>query len=174
MKRLISAAFVAATLATPAWADFNSGVAAYARGDFETAAQQFIPLAETANDPFAQRFLGDMYAKGKGVDQDMAAAAKWYKAAAEKGVASAQCELGLLYRDGNGVPKDLENSFAWLSVANKLGSSKAPAALSSLDGKLSAEEMASAQKLAEEYIQKYGTPPKAQPDGTTEPIKVNN
>ncbi len=172
MKKLVGLALLSATLSSVAVADFNSGVAAYMRGDYSTAAQQLIPLAETADDGLAQYFLGNMYAKGQGVDQSAEQAAKWYRSAAEKGIAPAQYRLGVAYRDGQGVPLDLENAYAWLKVADKLGSKLAPTALTSLDGKLTPEELAEAEKLAAEYTIKYGTP-KKEADGKSEPIKAD-
>lgn len=161
-----------ALVTTTAHADFNGGVAAYMRGDYSTAAQQLVPLAESADHAYSQYFLGAMYAKGQGVEQNLETAAKWYRSAAEKGVSSAQYRLGLMYRDGQGVPQDNEQAYAWLSVATKLGSNLAPPALASLDGKLSPEELAEAQKLSEEYITKYGEPPKDTPEGHNEPIRM--
>lgn len=171
MRRFCTTTFLFLVLASAAYADFDTGVAAYMRGDYNTAAQHLIPLAESADDAYAQYFLGAMYAKGQGVDQNMETAAKWYRSAAEKGVSSAQYRLGVMYRDGQGVPQDLENAYAWLSVAAKLGSQLAPTALASLDGRISPQEMTEAQKLAEEYIRKYGEPPKRTREGIDEPIK---
>ncbi len=33
-------------LATPAWADYQEGLDAYTRGDYDTALKEFRPLAE--------------------------------------------------------------------------------------------------------------------------------
>jgi hypothetical protein len=46
--------------------------------------QELINLAK-GGDAQAQRNLGDAYEWGKGVDRDYAAAAQWYRAAAEQG-----------------------------------------------------------------------------------------
>src|ERR1035437_9387422 len=54
----------------------------------------------------AQCSLGVMYEDGKGMPQDYAQAALWYRKAAEQGDARAQVELGILYRAGYGVPQD--------------------------------------------------------------------
>jgi hypothetical protein len=174
MKKNLLVALLGAALVPTAHADLNSGIVAYARGDFNTAAQQLLPLAETANNCVAQRILGDMYAKGKGVDPDMAAAVKWYKAAAEQGESASQYELGALYRDGTGLPKDLENAYAWMTVSKELGSSRAAAGLDALNGQLSPDELANAQKLAETYKAKHGKSCTKQDDeGKTTPIKAD-
>ena len=86
-------------LTAPAWADWDEGAAAYWRGDYATALQEFKPLAEHGL-AGAQYNLGVMYDKGKGVPQDDAEAVKWYRKAAEQGVAEAQYNLGFMYRNG--------------------------------------------------------------------------
>jgi TPR repeat protein len=152
-------------------ADFNNGVAHYVRGEYEQAAKIFLPLAVNGNDPYAQRFLAEMYAKGQGVEQNHEEAAKWYRSSAEKGVAASQYKLGLMYRDGQGVPKDMEYAYAWFSVAAKQGNKLAPTALGGLDGQLSEQELGEAKKLAEEFIAKHGEAPKQRTEGMDEPLK---
>jgi uncharacterized protein len=51
----------------------------------------------------AQSALGLRYAMGQGLPQDYAEAVKWYKRAAEQGVAFAQFTLGVRYAHGQGV-----------------------------------------------------------------------
>ncbi len=46
MKRTLATVFLCLLLATPAWAGFDEGVAAYHRGDYATALREFRPLAE--------------------------------------------------------------------------------------------------------------------------------
>src|SRR5664279_1979980 len=57
-------------------------------------------------DAAAQWVLGVRYEHGKGVPQDYAQAAAWYRKAAEQGNATAQWLLGDLYDLGHGVPQD--------------------------------------------------------------------
>ena len=61
-------------------ADYQAGVKAYERGDYETALQEWQPLAEEGN-PKAQFHLGQMYAKGNGIPKNDEEAAKLYKKA---------------------------------------------------------------------------------------------
>ncbi len=89
----------------PAWADFQAGVDAYERGDYETALKEFRPLAEQGY-ASAQSNLGLMYDNGQGVSQDYQEAVKWYRRAAEQGLAIAQSNLGVGYDRGRGVPQD--------------------------------------------------------------------
>jgi TPR repeat protein len=88
------------------YARFEEGVAAYNRGDYETAFQEIKPLAEQGHST-AQYNLGVMYSKGRGVTQDYLEAVKWYREAAEQGDALAQFNLGLMYDIGKGVPKTM-------------------------------------------------------------------
>ena len=62
-----------------------------------------------------------MYEDGKGVPQDDAQAALWYRKAAEQGDAGAQFFLGSLYLDGHGVPQDDAQGEAWLHKADEQG-----------------------------------------------------
>ena len=47
-----------------------------------------------------------MYTKGEGVPENDTEAVKWYRMAAEQGIASAQYNLGVMYANGQGVPQD--------------------------------------------------------------------
>ena len=69
----------------------------------------------------AQCSLGAMYEDGKGLPQDYAQAALWYRKAAEQGDAEAQFFLGSLYLDGHGVPQDVAQGEAWLHKADEQG-----------------------------------------------------
>ncbi len=53
-------------LASPAWADFQAGLDAYERGDYDTPLKELQPLAEQGHTE-AQFNLGLMYYKGLGV-----------------------------------------------------------------------------------------------------------
>ncbi|MGE0384690.1 MAG: tetratricopeptide repeat protein [Gammaproteobacteria bacterium] len=161
-RRILPAVLATALLAiaAPSRADFNDGAVAYSMGDYERALQTLRPLAETANHAYAQYYLGVMYMNGQGVPQDFKQAAKWLRSAAEKGVSSAQSKLAQLYIDGRGVPRDMEFAFAWLSTSVKLGNARAAAMLEQARAKMSAGELAQAEKLAAEYVARYGTVPK--------------
>jgi TPR repeat protein len=70
-----------------------------------------------AGDAEAQLSLAILYAKGDGVPQDYAAAAKWFHAAAERGLMRAQYDLGVLYERGRGVPLDHRQAMTWYRKA---------------------------------------------------------
>jgi uncharacterized protein len=54
-----------------------------------------------------------MYAKGQGVAQNEAEAAKWYPQAAAQGDASAQYNLGVMFYSGDGVPQNHAEAAKW-------------------------------------------------------------
>ena len=105
-------------------ADFDKGVKAYDAGDYETALQEFTPLAEEENS-LAQYNLGQMFRKGQGVLQDYQQAAKWYRLAAEQGDAGAQTNLGVMYAKGGGVLQDYQEAMKWFRLAAEQGHAKA-------------------------------------------------
>lgn len=62
---------------------YQAGLAAYYNRDYAAALKAWRPLAQRESENSApQTFLGFMYATGQGVEQDLAAAAKWYRRAA--------------------------------------------------------------------------------------------
>ena len=69
MTRALFAAVLSLWLTTSAWAGFDEGFAAYERGDYATALEEWLPVAEQG-DASAQYNLGLMYYNGEGVPQD--------------------------------------------------------------------------------------------------------
>lgn len=90
----------------------DDAVAAYERGDYQTAFQKFMPAAEGGNAD-AQVNVGAMYANGEGVEQNFAEALKWYRLSAEQGNAAAQNRLGSMYDDGVGIAQNFEEAAKW-------------------------------------------------------------
>ena len=70
---------------------------------------RILTQAYSGNPP-AQYIVGKMYMDGDAVEQNYAAAAKWFKTGAESGYAAAQNALGWLYGEGKGVPQDTEKA----------------------------------------------------------------
>ena len=117
IKLLRTTAFLLSAVATPAMAqDFLEGLAAAQAGDYETALQEWRPLAEQGN-ASAQLNLGLMYENGNGVMQDYAEAVNWYRLAAEQGIAQAQFNLGNRYANGEGVIQDDAEAVNWYRLA---------------------------------------------------------
>ena len=70
--------------------------------------------------------LGVMYANGRGVLKDDAEAARWFRLAAEQGVASAQYNLGLMYANGRGRFQGRRRSCALVPAGRRAGGRRAP------------------------------------------------
>ena len=117
LRTILGAALLALVAIAPATAaSFQSGMAAFHRDDYMTAARMFLPLAEIG-DARAQAILGYMFATGRGVPQSYVEAASWYRRAAEQGHPTAQYMLGLMYDKGQGVPQDYVEAYKWLDLA---------------------------------------------------------
>jgi uncharacterized protein len=71
-------------IAAPAWSDMYSATAAYQKGDFATAFQQFKELAELGK-ANAQFNIAIMYAKGEGIGSSNVLAHAWASIAAQNG-----------------------------------------------------------------------------------------
>lgn len=156
MKEILAGLLGLLLAVTNSRADFDEGVVAYAMGQYDKALESLVPLAESSDHPYAQYYLGVMYANGQGVKQDFTEAARWYERAAKQGVPQAQFRLGELYMSGQGVPVDFEQSYAWFTVASHLGHAQAAKALESSLQKLPPQEFADAKRLGEQFIQHYG------------------
>ena len=96
--------------------NFQMGLKAYRRGDYETAHREFLEAAKQDHAK-AQAILGLMYDNGEGIQKNSAEAARWYCRAAEQGDAEAQTNLGVMYRKGEGVQKNDAEAARWFSTA---------------------------------------------------------
>lgn len=104
----------------PVNADFKSGGDAYKKGDYETAAKEFLPLAENG-DHRAMYALGSMYAAGHGVPMDLQEALKWFRKAAGYGRPDAQYKIGVMYARGLGLKQDYRKALNWYGKSAKQG-----------------------------------------------------
>ena len=130
MKRIIRAVVMALLLAPGMlWADdlrqqFKAGSDAYKAGDYETAYEIWLPIAELGD--YATQFnFGLMFEAGQGVAQDYAESARWYRLAAEQGFAQAQSNLGFMYHEGRGVAQDFAEAERWYRLAAEQGLAEA-------------------------------------------------
>lgn len=154
-----------------AQADFNDGVVTYLMGDYDKAFTTMQSLAETSDHGYAQYYLGMMYMKGQGVEQDYKLASKWFRKAAEKSIPQAQYKLGNLYYKGKGVPKDYEFAYVWFSVGAVHKHQLSMDAINKAKEKLSEDELKEADKLIAKYSKLYGPKEDFDPN---KPIKVDN
>jgi TPR repeat protein len=67
-----------------------------------------------------------MYTDNVGVPQDYAEAMKWYREAAEQGLAQAQHNLGVMYDQGQGVPQDYAEAMKWYRKGGRPGRGQSP------------------------------------------------
>lgn len=77
----------------PARADFQAGIDAYARQDYQTALNEWLPYAAQEK-PSALFNIGQMYRLGNGVERDLTKAEQYYRRAAELGHIGAMANLG--------------------------------------------------------------------------------
>jgi TPR repeat protein len=62
---------------------------------------------------------------GDGVPRDLAAAARWYEKAAQRGEPNAQNQIGYFYQSGIGVPKDVGRAMHWYQLSAASGDASA-------------------------------------------------
>jgi TPR repeat protein len=146
MRQLALAAVLVLGLAAPAGADFEDGKAAYERGDYARAYQEFLPLAAQGHTeaqaalchspPWgrepdvnwcrfvaeqgyaeAQYTLGMAFYIGWGAPRNSEEAAKWLLPLAQKGHGAAQFALGEMYYEGWGVPQSYIQAYMWVKLA---------------------------------------------------------
>ena len=94
VRRLLLATVVCLGMMLPVQADYEAGVKAYYRQDYETALREFKTVA-AAGDKNAQYNVGLMYLKGQGVSENPEEASRWFHRAAVQGQVDAQSFLGL-------------------------------------------------------------------------------
>ena len=112
-------------LFSPCWAGTTeSADAAYRKGDFTTAFNLLLPLAEQGN-AAAQNDVGYLYDQGQGAALNPTEAAKWFRKAADQGNDSAQINLGNAYYYGKGVKRNYEEAVKWYQKAADRGNATA-------------------------------------------------
>src|ERR1035437_6753910 len=95
------AAMALLLMVSGAWAQSRHVASAQSKGIDPT-----LLAKAKAGDPAAEFRVGYRYQRGKGVSQNYAQAAVWFRKAAEQGNAYAQSSLGSLYSKGHGVRQD--------------------------------------------------------------------
>lgn len=100
----------------PASPGLAAGVAAYERGDYQTAFRLLKLEADRGNSA-AMVNLGFLYARGHGVGADQAEALRLYRRAAAQGDAEGMNAIGYKYDRGTGVTPDLAEAVRWYCMA---------------------------------------------------------
>jgi hypothetical protein len=125
----------------------------------EAKAFQWFRKAAEQGYANAQYNLGYMYREGRGVPRDYGKALEWFKRAAERGQGDAQGQLAMMYERGAGVPKDEVQAYAWYNVsAANLGDPGMVTHREILEGRMQPADVKRAQKLSQEYFDKYVVP----------------
>lgn len=144
---LLVIALLAIVLTVPAWAQGS-------------VRHEMLLNKADAGDVSAQYMLGFSYASGIGVDKNPAEAARWYRKAAEQGLAMAQKNLAELLASGNGVARNYIEAYKWYEIAiPNLLDDVARGLLrferDALAKKMKPGELAEARKSAAEWIKEH-------------------
>lgn len=132
---------------------------AYDNGNYMTAFQKLLPLAEQGN-PIAQFNIGFMYSKGQGVVQNDSKAAFWFQKSASQGFPQAQFAIGLIYEykyyHGESVTDNLILAHMLFNLAAVNGDPKYINSRDRVAEHLTQFQISRAQNLAEKW--KIGDP----------------
>ena len=125
--------------------------------DYKEAAKWFRLAAEQGYVK-AQFNLALLHKRGKGVTQDYKEAAKWYRLAAEQGDVKGQYSLGVMNAQGKGVIQNVVLAHMWFNIAVSIGDKQvmefAKENRDFAESKMTPEQLAKAQELARECIEK--------------------
>jgi len=134
-------------------ADFATGLKAYQKGDYVTAANEWRPLADQGDAP-TQYNLGLLYLDGHGVPQDYTEAVKWFKRSADQGYTEAQHDLGAMYGAGKGVKRDYMEAYKWMNICAAKGNNGCISQRELIGKKLKPAQVTQAQRLSSEFAPK--------------------
>ena len=153
MKQLFHSGIVAimAFFATPVFADMEVARDLMEANRFEEARETLLPFARSGNAE-AEELIGVMYALGLGVEKAPERAFEWYLRASMKGHPGAQSGIGWYYELGIGLPApDLVRAYMWFALSSIGGDPDAVDSLEQLQTRMTAEEIARAQVLVNDY-----------------------
>jgi TPR repeat protein len=118
--------------------------------DYVVATSWYRKAADQG-DSYGQWMLGSMYQGGRGVERNYVMAIHWYRKAAEQGDVYAQASLGGMYEFGLGVPQDFVQAHMWFNLSASQGGAGAALFRDELANRMTAAQVAEAQKLAREW-----------------------
>jgi localization factor PodJL len=84
-----------------------------------------LRAAAAGGDPAAQYEVAVRFAEGRGIPQNLPAAAQWFERAARQGLPQAQFRLGAIYERGIGIKKDRESAQRFYLAAAEAGNARA-------------------------------------------------
>ena len=111
-------------LGNAAFADYKAGKAAYDAGDYQTAYNEWLPLAE-AGDAKAAHNIGLLYSKGEGVKLNWQKAQYWYLIADIYGYSTSQINIAKILLSGKLLKVYIKEGLCWIYKANKLNDQRA-------------------------------------------------
>lgn len=88
-------------------------------------------------------------------DHDYETAFSIFQRLAEKGLRPAQHNLALMYWNGEGVAQDYVRALMWLDIAAAQGFFLSKAIRDDLTDKMTPEQIAQAERLAREWVEKH-------------------
>jgi uncharacterized protein len=116
-----------------------------------TEAAKWYRLAAEQGLSASQNELGQLFKTGLGAPQNYAEAIKWFRITAERGDDNGQALLAEMYAQGLGVPRNYLNAYFWLSLSAAQGNKLALHNLEVVAKKMTAAQIAEAQRLAAEW-----------------------
>jgi hypothetical protein len=130
---------------------WEDGYASYRRKDYIDAVAKWQIVADGGKAE-AQSLLGLMHFFGQGVPQNYPMALHWLHLAAAQGEPKAQFKLGAMHANGQGVKRDYVRAAMWFIVASKSAHPKAQKELGKVSAELSPAQIAAANVLAQNCI----------------------
>jgi TPR repeat protein len=88
---------------------------------------------------------------GRGASQNLTEAVRWFRKAAEQGVAEAQFNLGVMCASGQGIQPNHVESYMWFTLAFKQGYAEAAANRAALARAMRPDQIAEAHRRAKAF-----------------------
>ena len=88
------------------------------------------------------------------MEKDLKEAVKWYRKAADQGLAVAQDSLGIRYHHGEGVPEDEVTAYAWYNIAAVNGHANSKKNKADIAKSMTPGQIAKGEALAKEMTAK--------------------
>jgi hypothetical protein len=131
-----------------------------------------------SGDSDAQYALGLGYASGFGVEENPAEAIKWYRAAAEQGMAVAQKNLAEFLANGRGEKRNYVEAYKWYEIsipnlANAFVRSLHRLERDKIEKKMTPDEVNKAKELAALWVKKFEKRDRAN-SGSSPAAKIDN
>jgi localization factor PodJL len=114
-------------------------------------ARRWAERAAVGGDPRAMHDIALYNFKGVGGSRNVAAAAVWFRKAADLGLVDSQFNLAQLYEGGYGVSKNPAEAYKWFVIAGRAGDATARSRATALRAQLTAEAQQTADRSAQAF-----------------------